>query len=528
MVNWLKIILGFCFCCITAQSWCQNEYITISEYPKANISKTMNGDCALMLLSKHSDLAVNVVNVKSKFKVSIEGKTPEGLYMYLVRIDGSETRTPKIEISRRGSVYKAEMTKTVNPDYIFGFKVDEVPNPIRIDDQTTSNDARLNPKEAEVEFTTSISNLKIECDPELDAKIFAEKNKADNSITIYRVVIPVSVLDEKRKKVEEINEQLAALDKKINDSPDEADEEDWSQLDMLEEMLEMSISRFNTISNILIYADGTNHLSIDISELGPRSKKSYAVLPLVVEKNIFVTQCSAFMNEGARLFDKRDYKAAKVAYDNALSSKDLVVDMKWVIEENINKCDSCLMYEDLYKRAIARFTKLKKENTVATQAEVANYLIAASEFMKKLNEFNYCDTYQSRIEALDKYISDIPLKVKFTIVEWKTLNEGDFIKDVEIWAYNGDYVVTSNTFSSDRKFKRFLNKESSNFEQLGVSDSNGIAEIDFDRKKMPKGLIFRPKDDSKTKIKYQDFSSLIKDATGTFMMKQIRLKMFTK
>ena len=54
-----------------------------------------------------------------------------------------------------------------------------------------------------------------------------------------------------------------------------------------------------------IFGEGTNQLSIDISDLGPRSKKCYAVLPLTIEKEIFRTECSVRVNEGGKLFDMR-------------------------------------------------------------------------------------------------------------------------------------------------------------------------------------------------------------------------------
>ena len=118
--------------------------------------------------------------------------------------------------------------------------------------------------------------------------------------------------------------------------------------------------------------------------------------------------------------------------------------------------------------------------------------------------------------------------MKFTIVEWKTLNEGNYIPDVEIWIYNGTPSVSSITFSSDRKFEQMMKREPFNFKQVGISNVSGIAEIELDRNQLPEGIIFRPDKKSGVKIHYMSISDLLLQANGTYMEKQFRLKMYSK
>ena len=45
---------------------------------------------------------------------------------------------------------------------------------------------------------------------------------------------------------------------------------------------------------------------------------------------------------------------------------------------------------------------------------------------------------------------------------------------------------------------------------------------------MPAGFIFRPDNDANAKIKYMSAAELLRQAQGTYMEKQFRLKMYTK
>ena len=120
------------------------------------------------------------------------------------------------------------------------------------------------------------------------------------------------------------------------------------------------------------------------------------------------------------------------------------------------------------------------------------------------------------------------LQVKFTFVEWKTFSEGNPIPGVEVWIYRGFTPLSSNSFSSDKRFRRLLKKEEMNFQQVGQSGENGIAEIELNRTNLPTGILFRPKEDSPQKIVYMSFEDLMRQARGTYMKKQFRVKMYTK
>ena len=230
----------------------------------------------------------------------------------------------------------------------------------------------------------------------------------------------------------------------------------------------------------------------------------------------------------SRLFGMRKYKQARAAYDKALlTGESVVADLKPNIQAAIELCDSCLFYDDLTARCFRQIARMKKEGN-ATQAEVADYASYAIQYIEQIYRFNPDDYYLKRIELMKGLLMSMDLQVKFTFVEWKTFAEGNPIPGVEIWIYRGFTPLSSNSFSSDKRFRRILKKEGMNFQQVGESGADGIAEIELDRTNLPTGILFRPKEDAPQKIVYMSFEDLMRRAQGTYMKKQFRVKMYTK
>lgn len=502
----------------------QNQYISNSRCTTEDRFEDLGGDGGVILLSRHKDLVIALPNVKNK-SIRFNGERPDGYYEFCVIIKEGETRTPKFEISRRGNVYKTEIVQRIQPNFLIAYKIEEVQNPIRTDEQTQANDAYMDASMAVLEFTTTIKDLKVDCHSQLGATIESNPSAADPSVTIITVKIPVASLSDALQHIEKLKKDCAAQDAKTR--VDNAPEEVWNKLEELEVELAKAESQYRELVNVEVYGEGTNRLNIDISGLTGRMKKCYAVLPIVVEKNVYVTQCSAFMNEGGKLFGMRKYKEARVAYEDAWNSEDIIPSLRPAIRESIAQCDTCMLYETLAARSIKKIAELKK-NGNATQEEVARYASAAKEFMEMVNTYNPDDFYRTRIERMENLLAEMPLKIRFTIVEWKTLNEGNKIPGVEVWTYKGELPVSSNTFSSDRRFEKIIEKNGVDYAQVGVSDEQGLVEINLDRTSLPQGILFRPGKDSNIKIKYMTMNELMYQAHGTYIEKQFRLKMYVK
>lgn len=518
-----------CLLCLVWSVWAQPGFNKLNPAPEADCFEMLDGNRGVLILSEHKDLIISVTNAKYPVSVRLNGRGMDGYYRYYVIIDAKDTKQPKLEVSRMGVPYKAtELVKLKNPDFLQAYRLQEVENPIRIEDQTEANDVHFNASEAALEFTTTVKGLQVKCPPELQARITSGVSKSDQSLWVINVVIPLAKLDEAREAFERLDKRKMELSAMVDAGTLGEDAPEWDEMDTLEPQWEEADRKLATLSSILLYGDGTNYLSVDISDLSPRAKRTYIVLPIVVEKEVFTTQCSALMDEGGRLFGMRKYKDAREAYDKALQTGESVVnEMKPVIHSAINLCDSCALYDLLSFRCFQKIATLKKQGE-ATQAEVANYASYGIAYLQQLYQFNPDDYYLKRVELLKKLLDDMGLQVKFTFVEWLTFSEGNPIPGVEVWTYRGFDRISSSTFSSDKKFRRMLKNEGYNFRQVGQSGADGIAEIELDRKNLPVGILFRPKEDSGQKIVYMTLEELMRQARGTYKKKQFRVKMYTK
>ena len=502
----------------------QNNTISSSRQTEADRIENLDGDRGMLLLSKKNDLIITVVNAKN-YTVSPNAEHKGGLYEYRVVIDNADTDTPKLSVSHRGDPMSTDIVQKLKADYMVAYRIEDVTNPIRMEDQTKANDAILDAKLCEVELTSTIQNLNVTCPPELNAKITSRKKPGDNTVTITSVVIPVETITEARQAAERAQAEFSELDKKLTGSGSAgATEEDWNRLDRLEAAKNKADEHLAAIVNISVRAPGTNVLPIDISGMTPRRKMCYAVLPL--EKKVFVGECSAMMAEGKRQFGLRNYQEARNSYAAALKAKDVTDEIKPVIERNMADADTCVLYERYANGALRTIAAMKKKGT-ATQDETVKFMTAAIDFMTVLDNYNPSEFYKSRIGKLHKFVDNITLDMSFTVVEWLSsfsgFSEGSPIGGVQVYAYHGAYPLNEGeALRTQKRFSRKLAESGTQFELMGTTDSGGKATVHINRKKMPKGFVFRPADDYK--ISYKSMEELMRKATGTYMQKQFRLK----
>ena len=506
----------------------QNDYISNSRVINEDRIDDLNGDCGILLISKHKDLVINPVEIAKKdVTIKIDGKREDGLYEYRVIINKDASRNPKLEVSREGNVYKTEFTSVIKPDFLLAYLIEEVTNPIRMDDQTRPNDFVPDEKQAELEFTTSIAGLQVVCPMELQAKIEQRINPSDASIHITSVLIPVTNLDKARLRMEqarkEYDDWFAMLEK---DKQAAAQDANWDKLEALEQQRDAAEMAYSELTNVEVYADLTNHLSIDISDLKGKMKRCYAVLELTKTDTVHVTPYDANMAEGNRLFGQRKYKEAKGVFLSAQNDQAANAAQRDAAETSISLCDTCIYYDRLAGAALQKVIQLRREG--GTQQEAYTYINGAIGFMQRLYYLNPSVFYNERIDRLEKQLEKQPLYIMFTCVEWKTLQEGAPLRGLEIWAYKGKRKPISSDYNSDRKFRKLLDKQTADFELIGMTDEKGVAELEFNRAQLPAGIFFRPRNDGKTKIEYRNMQDVMLQAEGDFTHRQIRMKMYTK
>ena len=243
---------------------------------------------------------------------------------------------------------------------------------------------------------------------------------------------------------------------------------------------------------------------------------------------IYVTQSSAMLAEGSRLFGLRKYEEARQSYESALAADDVVQDLMPTIKSDIAQCDTCILYEKYTIGALAKIRQMRSEG--GSQEDLVKYASAGIEYLQVLNKYNPTDFYAGRMKVLEDIIREQPLEVMFTLSRWVSDASGFYeagkVPNVEVWAFKGSSQPLTKDYATIKKFRNMVDN-SSDFTQIGVTDAEGQVEIQLNREALPTGLFFCPVGaDDKIKTQYVDLQELMHQSKGTYNKRRFRLKMF--
>ena len=186
----------------------------------------------------------------------------------------------------------------IKPDFLIAYRVEAVSQPIRMDDVTDANDLLKDETAAELEITTNIPGLQLVYAPELQAKLTTRVSPADRNVTVTSLVVPLASIIVARKQIEQAQTAYDAWMKQLEQNPQLAGEDkNWEKLDTLEVRRDAASVYYAELTYVEIFAENSNRLALDISDLLPRVKKAYAVLPLKITEKVFTTQSAALMDE---------------------------------------------------------------------------------------------------------------------------------------------------------------------------------------------------------------------------------------
>lgn len=488
----------------------------------------LNGKCGVLIISRIPNLLINVVNDKTAI-VDSRSKNKDGNYEYLIIVDRDQTPNPQLEISKFADVNSVKFVAKTRKNYIHAYMLEEVERPIRHETQTQGT--VLNASLSEIEFTTALTDLKVECNPALEAKISVSKRAGDTNVNIITVTIPVankeSIIQSYTQKIDRKRARFNTLKanyEKISDT-------EAKECDELEEEIASDSEELDNIFTISVSAPGTNILTFNIKDaISPRIKTRYGVLALQTVVREHVSKCMAIMEEAGKFFTNRKYEDAKRSFTTALSAEDTPAELVPVIQSNISRCDTCILYEQLTKNALKRIVDIKKEGAVS-QNDIMEYYGAAVEFMKVAERYNPCEYYAKTINTLETYMENMPIIMKFTIARWisdrVSVYEDGVFPNVQLWAYYGTTQPRINDYSNDRKFRKMMGNASWLYKQMGTSDEKGEIEMNFSRKETPTGFFFRPAvADDKVKIVYKDMQDIMRQSKGMYNKRQFRMRMY--
>ena len=528
----MKKILSILFLLLTIQGvMAQSDYISYRPYEQADRLENLGGKRGVLILSQRSDLVITVTNAP-EVQAPAAQRRGDGLFEYELVLDAESPRQPKIEVNRRGDVDRVDWVVTPKVDYFSAYLIEETAKPIRLEEQTAANSAILDGTLCEVEFQSTIPDLVVDCQRlvEKGAKVKRESKQGDNSIQIIRVIIPVAILENAKKQMEDSQKTWQSLyDLLMN--RDDAPAGEYERLDMLKEQTTKAEEEYRSLTQLNVYATGTNQLPVDISGLKPRSKMVYGVLLRTIIEEKHVSQCAGFMAEGGRQFALREYTNARQSFLNALKAPDTPANLRNSIQTTMAQCDTCNAYEKWTLRAFARIRDIKAKGGSQEEAvECANSAIA---YLQILNRYNPCEFYSSRIKQLEKAVQSLPLEIRFTTARWVKNVSGFYeagrISGVEIYSFRGASVPSAKEYKTDKKFRELMEENTANFVREGVTDANGQADLHLSRQSLPTGFFLRPVgSNDKIKIYYIGFDALMRQSQGTYNKRQFRVKMYAE
>lgn len=521
----LSLLLSFC----AFGGWAQSRFVSNTQMPVEDRATEDPSHKGVLVLSKNPDLLITVINDNDHTVVQ-RGKQQSGYYEYEVYINDPEMKAPKIDVSHRGDINHTTFMPRLKKGRLCAYLIDEVEKPITMENQTTKSDAILDEQGtlAEVEFTSTISNLKIVVSPKLQATVKQRQKPGDASVTLTSVVIPAANITEPQKQLAQMQAECERLNKPL--TPKSSDKE-FERFDTLRSRINRLSDDLMTRFIIEVYAEGTNRLSVDVSGLTARAKQCFGVLMLKTVVREHASKCAGFLEEGNRQYALRNYDEARRAFNNALTASDAPASMEPTIRTSIAQCDSCSLYELYTRQTLARIKKLKEEGGL-NQANVAEIYDNAVQFLQVLNRYNPCDFYSKSIHSLQNFIKDMPFKLRFNVVHLKVtrvsvVENGPF-GGVEVWAYNGTDTPSPATYRSRKEFTKATRSAPDLYTRMSMTGPDGVAELDMKRSSLPKGFFLVPMVDNKTDIYYKDAEDVMSKAQGTFTQRQFRVKMYQR
>ncbi len=520
-----RIVWTLCLMLMSIMAMAQSDYISNSRVDSLDCIMKLDGKRGILLLSKSSNLVITVTNVPDA-TVNPKGIDEMGYYEYEV-IVGPDDSNPKLEVNIRGDVNITSFVATPKKDYFVAYLIELVATPIDLQDQSKGG-AYLDATKFQLVFISPFPKLNVRTSPELQAEITTKARANESNVYETSVVIPVAPLKEAKQAMEDAQKAFRTHTASLNEQSTDAD---FVKDDELKAEMEKAEVIYAQMANVVIFSEGTNTLTLPISDMAPREKKTYAVLLLNKVKKEFVTECSAHMAEAGRLFGLREYGSAKTEYGNALNAMDTPENLKNTIRTQLAQCDSCDTYQKLAIASLLKIRDMKRAGTLS-QTYLVKYASSASEFLKVVNKYNPSAYYTERITKLDKMVENLPLEFQITITRWlqdaSGFAEGGPIQDVEAWGYYGSQAIAGKEYSTDKRFEKLVNN-STEFRKIGISDEQGVINLQLIRKDLPKIIFFRPKGyTNKVDIECKAMNDLMMQSNGDYMKRQFRLKMFVE
>ena len=387
--RFLLLTIALCLWVIGLKA--QNSSFTVSSM---NIERDENlgGLGGLLVYSPHADIVVGVK--PSICTAQIGGAVKkDGIYEYKIKVDISQVNDVTFTFSRKGSALQTELKRKLKKDHWSSCRVEEVANPIHCVDQTGRNFFSGKDGVAIVEFSSPISDLTVKPSDNLKCTVTKQPSATDASVTIIRVNIDGEALKKAKDEALIVAKEFSDLDSLLTLTDYKGTDDDWNRDEKLKEKSDQLTSLLEEMCVIQVFAPGSDVLYIDISDLGPKERRAFAVVPLHESYESLLANARKFLKEYSSHTESSYYDAARTAYDKVLEHADCPVDQREAL-----RCERDTM------ASIRKYTYFVEEtDRRAKKAEVEQGFESDEVFKNLSGEYKFINrliAYHPEIEGL--------------------------------------------------------------------------------------------------------------------------------
>lgn len=428
----------------------QSDYLKATEETKKVENVELGGKTSFVFESKSKDLIItSSINSDDQ---KPQARSVAGGYHYELIVPADRKRI--FTVTKQGTAYSTTVTKMPLKDRRIYYTVTEIPNPIMLENQSGRSDLYPVEKKACLQFTSPISDLKVDFSKKIGGKL--ERGKAASDAYLVKLIIDMDSLNKYRDNVTIIQNKYDAISKTIKskeNDPKSITDEEWDLQETLQKELIKAQSDWIEVATIQLYGEGTNVLTLpvnDVSSIQTKSLTPYGILLLKEKEKVFVSKYAELIQQANDYMKKREYELASAHYSSAAQVEDASDTDRLTAKKSAERMEKLDQYKDyLDAKADELFLTLKSGGTINKKK-----LFSMMDEVISINKAMYNETNDIYYLEEANRLSDEKLKVglvlkgRFVISEYKggVVNESP-ITNVRIYGcqdFNNDEMDKTN------------------------------------------------------------------------------------
>ncbi len=406
----------------------QSDYLTATEVSRKAENVDLGGKASFVFESKSKDLVIT-----SSINSDAQKPAPKSVaggyqYEFVVPADGKRTFT----VTKQGTAYSASVMKMPYANRRVYYAVEEIANPITLENQSSRTDHYFVEKKACIQFTSPIKDLKIDFSKKIGGE--TEQGIAASGAYLIKLIIDMDSLNKYRNNIETVQNKYDAISKTIKakelQDPKSITDEEWDQQEQLKKDLMTAQSDWIEVATIKVYGEGTNVITLpanDIMAIQTKSLTPYGILLLKEKEKVFVSKYAELIQQANDYMKNREYELASAHYISASEADGVSETDKLTARKSAERMDKLDKYKDyLDAKADELFLTLKNGGKIKKKqlfSQIDEVIALNKAMYKETNDIVYLEE-ANRLEG-EKQKVGLVLKGRFVLSEYKggKLNE---------------------------------------------------------------------------------------------------------